>query len=36
LSAYLIIDDFSDENERKIALALKAYWKAYRKWEIKK
>ncbi|MDL2122504.1 MAG: hypothetical protein LWX51_05320 [Deltaproteobacteria bacterium] len=33
---YNRIDDFSDENKRKIALALKAYWKAYRKWEIRK
>jgi len=30
---YNRIDDFSEENKRKIALALKAYWKVNGKWE---
>lgn len=33
---YNRIDDFSDENKRKIALALKAYWKVNGKWEKRK
>ncbi len=33
---YNRIDDFSDENKTKLALALKTYWKDHEKWEKKK
>ena len=33
---YSRIDDFSEENKTKLALALKSYWEKHGKWEKKK
>ena len=35
IEIYNRIDDFSDENKTKLALALKTYWKDHEKWEKK-